>query len=166
MDNTVIGRQNIPHNRGIFFFFGFEFRPHSIIPVTWNQYNIYSLTSSTYHSVEGHRWLVNWVTKTHPPSTPVENCHLCTDVPPPSEKIGRRVSSPDFLWGRGNVCTQANVTSKCKNLRNRTGEETRRQTLCDKRDNDFLRQTSPSFEQIVCKSPENMNVKWRSRQNT
>ena len=28
----------------------------------------------TYHSVEGHRWLVNWVTKTHPPFTPVENC--------------------------------------------------------------------------------------------
>ena len=38
-----------------FFFFGFEFRPHSIVPVTWNQYNIYSHTSSTYHSVQGHR---------------------------------------------------------------------------------------------------------------
>ena len=36
---------------------------------------------------------------------------LCTDVPPPSEKIGRRekrrVSSPNFFWGRGDVCTQA-----------------------------------------------------------
>ena len=32
---------------------------------------------------------------------------LCTDVPPPSEKIGRRVSSPDFFWGRRDVCTQA-----------------------------------------------------------
>ena len=74
VDNTVIGRQNIPHNRSIFFF-GFEFRPHSIIPVTWNQYNIYSHTSSTYRSVEGHHWLINWVTKTHPPSTPVENCN-------------------------------------------------------------------------------------------
>ena len=73
VDNTVIGRQNIPHNRSIFFWF--EFRPHSIIPVTWNQYNIYSHTSSTYRSVEGHRWLINWVTKTHPPSTPVA-CHL------------------------------------------------------------------------------------------
>ena len=60
-----------------FFFFGFEFRPHSIIPVTWNQYNIYSHTSSTYRSVEGHHWLINWVTKTHPPSTPVENCNPC-----------------------------------------------------------------------------------------
>ena len=57
VDNTVIGRQNIPHNRSIFFF-GFEFRPHSIIPVTWNQYNIYSHTSGTYHSVEGHHWLI------------------------------------------------------------------------------------------------------------
>ena len=29
---------------------------------------------------------------------------LCTDVPPPSEKIGRReesLSPPDFFWGRG-----------------------------------------------------------------
>ena len=58
------------------FFFGFEFRPHSIIPVTWNQYNTYSHTSSTYRSVEGHRWLVNRVTKTHPPS--MENCHPFT----------------------------------------------------------------------------------------
>ena len=57
------------------FFFGVEFRPHSVIPVTWNQYNIYSHTSGTYRSVEGHRWLVDWLTKTHPPSTPVENCH-------------------------------------------------------------------------------------------
>ena len=36
---------------------------------------------------------------------------LCTDVPPPSEKIGRRVSSPDFFWRRGDVCTQASFVS-------------------------------------------------------
>ena len=30
---------------------------------------------------------------------------LCTDVPPPSEKIGRR----DFLSGRGDVNTQATL---------------------------------------------------------
>ena len=29
---------------------------------------------------------------------------LCTDVPPPSEKIGRR---ENFFWGRRDVCTQA-----------------------------------------------------------
>jgi len=74
VDNTVIGRQNIPHNRSIFFWF-WILAPFRVIPVTWNQYNIYSHTSSTYHSVQGHRWLVNWATKTHPPSTPVENCH-------------------------------------------------------------------------------------------
>ena len=38
------------------------------------------------------------------------------------------------------------------NLRNRTGEERRRQTLCDKRDNNFVwknfRRTSPSVKQI------------------
>ena len=36
-------------------------------------------------------------------------CSLCTDVPPPSVKIGRGdvISSPDFYWGRGDVCTQA-----------------------------------------------------------
>ena len=45
------------------------------------------------------------------------NPSLCTDVPPPSEKSGKRehdyrrrftdVSSPDFFWGRGDVCTLA-----------------------------------------------------------
>ena len=36
-------------------------------------------------------------------------CSLCTDVPPPSVKIGRGdvISSPDFYWGRGDVCTRA-----------------------------------------------------------
>ena len=35
------------------------------------------------------------------------NCSLCTDVPPPSGKIGRGISSPDFSSGSGDVCTQA-----------------------------------------------------------
>ena len=35
------------------------------------------------------------------------NCSLCTDVPPPSGKIGRGNSSPDFSSGSGDVCTQA-----------------------------------------------------------
>ena len=45
------------------------------------------------------------------------NPSLCTDVPPPSEKIGETgtrlssrftdVSSTDFFWGRGDVCTLA-----------------------------------------------------------
>ena len=36
---------------------------------------------------------------------------LCTDVPPPSGKIGRGdvVSSSDFFWGSGDVCTQATL---------------------------------------------------------
>ena len=40
---------------------------------------------------------------------------LCTDVPPPSGKIGRGdvdVSSPDFSWERGDVCTQASGGGK------------------------------------------------------
>ena len=36
---------------------------------------------------------------------------LCTDVPPPSGKIGRGgLSSPDFSWRRGDICTQANFS--------------------------------------------------------
>ena len=73
MTTLLLGGKTFPIIEA--FFFGFEFRPHSIIPVTWNQYIIYSHTSSTYRSVEGHRWIINWVTKTQPPSSPVENCH-------------------------------------------------------------------------------------------
>ena len=51
-----------------FFFFWFWILAPFIHPVTWNQHNIYSHTSSTYHSVQGHRWLANWTPKTHPPS--------------------------------------------------------------------------------------------------
>ena len=57
-------------------------------------------------------------------------------------------------------------------FRNRTGDQRRRQTLCDKGDNSFvwrkkLLQTSSSFKQIFfCERPENINVKWRSRWNT
>ena len=42
-------------------------------------------------------------------TTPSLIISLCTDVPPPPEKIGRKdvVSSSDFSWGRGDVCTQA-----------------------------------------------------------
>ena len=41
-------------------------------------------------------------------SRALEMDSLCTDVPPPSEKIGRG----DFFWGRGDACTQArNVKS-------------------------------------------------------
>ena len=38
---------------------------------------------------------------------------LCTDVPPPLGKIGRGdvVSSPDFSWRRGDVWTQAILSS-------------------------------------------------------
>ena len=54
----LLGGKTFPIIEAFFFFFGFEFRPHSIIPVTWNQYNIYSHTSGTYHSVEGHHWLI------------------------------------------------------------------------------------------------------------
>ena len=32
-------------------------------------------------------------------------------MPPSSEKIGRRVSSPDFFWGRGDVCIHAKIRS-------------------------------------------------------
>ena len=39
---------------------------------------------------------------------------LCTDVPPPSGKIGRG-DSPYFSWGSGHVCTQASYRNiSCK----------------------------------------------------
>ena len=55
-------------------------------------------------------------------------------------------------------------------LRNRTWEQRRRQTLCDKRDNNFvwkkicLKFHCP-FNRSFCKRPENINYKWRLRQN-
>ena len=53
---------------------------------------------------------------------------------------------------------------KISNLRNRTGEERRRQTLCYKRDNNYVWKDFPqkfSFLKAV-----NIDVKWRWRQNT
>ena len=44
-------------------------------------------------------------------------------------------------------------------LRNRTGEERRRQTLCDKRDNILFEKLSAKLS--FCKRPENISVKWR-----
>ena len=89
----LLGGKTFTIIEAFFCFFGFEFRPHSIIPVTWNQYNIYSHTSSTYHSLEGHHWLINWVTKTHPPSTPVENCNpICRPDSYLTSMIAKRIS--------------------------------------------------------------------------
>ena len=103
----LLGSKTFPIIEEFFFFFGFEFRPHSIIPITWNQYNIYSHTSSTYHSVQEHRWLVDWATKTHPPSTPVENCHPCWSCWP--RRIGALTSSPHSLLL--NISTSVSVDS-------------------------------------------------------
>ena len=57
------------------------------------------------------------------------------------------------------------------NLHNRTGEERRRQTFCDKRDDNFVwNKFSPNFtfslDRSFCERPENISVKWRSRQST
>ena len=58
-------------------------------------------------------------------------------------------------------------------FRNRTGDQRRQQTLCDKGDNSFVwRKKLPQTEKpkpqtdLFCKRPENINVKWRSRRNT
>ena len=68
----ILGVKTFPIIEAFFSFLVLNSGPIQSSP---SQYNIYSHTSSTYQSVEGHCWLVNWVTKTHPPSTPVENCH-------------------------------------------------------------------------------------------
>ena len=58
------------------------------------------------------------------------------------------------------------------NSRNRkTWEERERQTLCDKRDNNYVwKKLSVKLHLLLsrsfCKRPENMNVLWWSRQNT
>ena len=60
---------------------------------------------------------------------------------------GSRVSSfpgayPVVKWRSRSVAKSANLV----HLRNRTGEEIRRQTLCDKRDNNFVwNNFSPNF---------------------
>ena len=55
------------------------------------------------------------------------------------------------------------------NLRCRTEEERRLQTLCNRRDNNLVcKNFLPNFtffKQIFCQRPENINVKWRSRQS-
>ena len=64
-------------------------------------------------------------------------------------QIGYRKSSfvlsgrlPVVKWRSRSVAKSANLV----HLRNRTGEERRRQTLCDKRDNNFVwNNFSPSF---------------------
>ena len=57
--------------------------------------------------------------------------------------------------------------------RNRTGDQRRQQTLCDKGDHSFVwRKKLPQTEKpkpqtdLFCKRPENINVKWSSRRNT
>ena len=57
------------------------------------------------------------------------------------------------------------------NLRNKTGEERRRQTLCNKRDNNFVwNNFTPNFTFLrnifFLQRPENINVKRESRHNT
>ena len=54
------------------------------------------------------------------------------------------------------------------NLRNRTGEERRQQTLCDKHDHILFEKLSAKLHfplnRSFCERPENVNVKWRSQQ--
>ena len=64
--------------------------------------------------------------------------HLCTR----SKIDGIKAMSRGISGGK-QVIKFANTTNRGRvyllvNLRNRTGEERRRQTLCDKRDNNFI----------------------------
>ena len=63
------------------------------------------------------------------------------------------------------------VLSDSLSLRNRTGEKRRRQTFCDKRENNYVWKNLPStfltfFSRSFCKRTENIDYKWRLRQNT
>ena len=61
------------------------------------------------------------------------------------------------------------LMGKIVNLRNRTGEERRRQTLCDNRDNNFVwNNFTPNFSlnRCFCKDQKTFNVNWGSRHNT
>ena len=101
VDNTVIGRQNIPHNRSIFGGVLNSGPIHSspslgintiYIPihqapttaVTWlrsrsrpetSRQEARSFNRKSLFIFPNYRWLLNWTPKTQPPSTPVGNCH-------------------------------------------------------------------------------------------
>ena len=48
---------------------------HFTIFLTPEKFEFSKRKSLIGHDYSDNRWLINWVTKTHPPSTPVENCH-------------------------------------------------------------------------------------------
>ena len=51
-------------------------------------------------------------------------------------------------------------------LQNRSGKEGGKQTLCDKRDNNFVWNNFTFLKQMFLQRPENINAKWGSRHNT